>query len=127
MTIEKARLFAVADVHHSILGLDLFDKIGVCITQQPLIENKVNYVSNQCPIKKAVVEEFPGLTIFIEKSRFHEIYGVYHQKGQTVPIYFKPKFKIVLKHLLKEGHIEKFSSCLGQNFVSSIVITVEKD
>ena len=48
-------------------------------------------------------------------------------KRRKVQIHLKRKVKIEHKKLLNEGHIEKFSKCSDQFFISEIVITVKKN
>ena len=132
--ISKARITVVPDGFRPILGRDLFDQLGITITQKPCPKIEVNNVDQTCVIKKSLAKEFPELISRIGKSKnhtvnskFHRNYRVVHQKGRKVPIHLQPKVKIELEKLLNEEHIEKLDNCSDQFFISPIVITVKKD
>ena len=133
-SIEKAKITVVADGFRPILGRDLFDQLGITISQKPCPQTEVNNIDPPCAIKKSLAKEFPDLISRIGKSKNHTVnskfdknYRVIHQKGRKVPIHLQPKVKIELEKLLNEGHIEKLNNCSDQFFVSPIVITVKKD
>ena len=132
--IQKAKITVVADGFRPILGRDLFDKLGITISQKPCPNTEVNNIEPPCAIKKSFAKEFPELISQIEKSKHHTVnskfhinYRVTHQKGRKVPIHLQPKVKTELEKLLNEGHFEKLTNCYGQFFISPIVITVKKD
>ena len=132
--IQKAKITVVADVFPPILGRDLFDHLGITISQNPCPNTEVNNIEPPCAIKKSLASEFPELVSRIRKSKhhtvnskFHKKYRVTHQKGRKVPIHLQPKVNIELEKLLNEGHIEKLTTCSDQFFSSPIVITVKKD
>ena len=132
--IQKAKITVVADGCRLILGRDLFDQLGIIISQKPWPNVEINNIDHTCVIKKSLAEEFPDLISRIGKSKHHTVnsnfrknYRVTHQKGRKVPIHLQPKVKIELEKLLNEGHIEKLTNCSDQIFISPIVITVKKD
>ena len=132
--IQKAKITVVADGFRPILGRNLFDQLGITISQKPCPNTEVNNMEPPCAIKKSLAKEFPELISRIGKSKhhtvtskFHKNYRVTHQKGRKVPIHFQPKVKIELEKMLTEGHIEKLTNCSDQFFISPIVITVKKD
>ena len=133
-SIQKAKITVVSDGFRPILGRDLFDQLGITISQKPCPQSEVNNIDPPCAIKKSMAKEFPDLISRIGKSKnhtinskFHKNYRVIHQKGRKVPIHLQPKVKIELEKLLNEGHIEKLNNCSDQFFISPIVITVKKD
>ena len=133
-SIQKAKITAVADGFRPILGRDLFDQLGITISQKPCPQTEVNNIDPPCAIKKSLAKEFPDLISRNGKSKnhtvnskFHKNYRVIHQKGRKVPIHLQSKVKIELEKLLNEGHIEKVNNCSDQFFISPIVITVKKD
>ena len=112
--IQKAKITVVADGFRPILGRDLFDHLGITISQKPCPNVEVNTVETPCVIKQSLAKEVPELISRIGKSKhhtvnttFHRNYRVAHQKWRKVPIHLQPKVKIELKKLLNEGHIEK--------------------
>ena len=132
--IQEAKFTVVAYVFRQILGRDLFDQLGIIISQKPCPNVEVNNIDQTCAIKRSLAKEFPDLISRIGKSKhhtvnlkFHKIYRVTHQKERKVPIYLQPKVKIELEKLLNERHIEKLTNCSDQFFISPIVITLKKD
>ena len=130
--IQKTTITVVADGFRPILGRDLFDQLGITISQKPCPNTEVNNIEPPCAIKKKLAKEFPELISQIGKSKhhtvnskFHKNYRVTHQKGRKVPIHLQPKVKVELEKLLNQGHIEKLTNCPDQ-FFSPIVITVKK-
>ena len=132
--IQKTKITVLADGLGPILGRDLFDQLGIIISQKPCPNIEVNSIVQPWTIKRSLAKEFPDLISRIGKfknhtvnSKFHKNYRVTHQKGRKLPIHLQPKVKIELKKLLKEGHIEKLTNCSDQFFISPIVITVKND
>ena len=132
--IHKAKITVVADGFRPILGRDLFDQLGITISQKPCPNTEINNIESPCAIKRSLAKEFPELISRIGNSKqhtvnskFHKIFRVTHQKGRKVPIHLQPKVKIKLEKLLNEGHIKQLTNCSDQFFLSPIVITVKKD
>ena len=104
--IQKAKTTVVADEFRPILGRDLFDQLGITISQKPCPETEVNNIDQPCAIKISLAKEFPDLTFRIGKSKnhtvnskYHKKYRVIHQKGRKVPIHLQLKVKIELEKL----------------------------
>ena len=119
--IQKAKVTVVADGFRPILGRDLFDQLGITISQKPCPKTEINNIDQPCALKRSLAKEFPDLISRIGKSKnhtvnskFHKNYRVIHQKGRKVPIHLQPKVKIELEKLLNEGHIEKLNNCSDQ-------------
>ena len=130
---QKAKIMVVADGFRPIPGRDLFDQLGITISQKPCPNIEVNIVETPCAMKQSLAKELPELISRIGKSKhhngnskFHRNYRISHQKGRKVPIHLQPKVMIELKKLLNKGHIEKLTNCSDQFFISPIV-TVKKD
>ena len=97
-SLQKAKITVVADVFRPILGRDLFDQLGITISQKACPQKEVNNIDQPCAIKKSLAKEFPDLISRIGKSKnhtvnskFHKNYRVIHQKGRKVPIHLQPK------------------------------------
>ena len=124
--IQKAKSTVVADSFRLILGRDLFNQLGIYISQKLGPNIEVNTVETLCAKKQSLAKEFPELISRIGKSKhhtvnskFHRNYRVAHQKGRKVPIHLQPKVKIELKKLLNDGHIEKLTNCSDHFFYIS--------
>ena len=98
--IQKAKITVVADGFRPILGQDLFDQLGIIISQKLCPNIEVNNIDQPCAIKRSLAKEFPDLICQIEKSKnhavnskFHKNYRVTHQKGRKVPIHLQPNRK----------------------------------
>ena len=124
--IPKAKITGVADGFRPILGQDLFDRLGITISQKPCPNTEVKNLEPTCAIKKSLAMELPELISRIGKSKhhtvnskFHRNYRVTHQKRRKVPIHLQPKVKIELEKLLNEGHIEKLTNCSDHFFYFS--------
>ena len=121
----------VEDGHRSIIGRDLFPKLGFSFTQ---IKEVANVDQNQCLIKKQIAFDFSGLISRTGKSIKHSVKSTFHknstpthQKACRVPIILQPLVNDELKKLLGEKHIIKINSCSDKIFISPIVITVKID
>ena len=111
---QKTKITVVADEFRPILGRDLFDQLGIIISQKPCPNVEVNNIDQTYAIKRSLAKELPDLISRIGKSKhhtvnskFHKNYRVTHQKGRKVPIHLQPKVKIELEKLLNEGHTKK--------------------
>ena len=132
--IQKAKITFIAYGFRPILGRDLFNQLGITVSQKPCPNTEVKKIEPPSAIKKSLENEFPELISHIGNSKHHTVnskfrknYRVTHQKGRKVPIHLQPKLKIEREKLLNEGHIEKLTNCSDQFFISPIVITVKKD
>ena len=133
-TCDLAIFTVVADGLKSPIGRDLFDKLGLAVTQST--SQKGNRVENilSPEFNEQIAKTFPEFILRIgsskrnlAKSTFHNDFQPRHQKGRRIPIYLQEKFNIELNQLLDEKHIIKFSSCPDKYFISPIVVTVKKD
>ena len=104
--IQKTKITFVADGFRPIFGQDLFDQLGIILSQKPCPNVEANNIDQTCAIKKSLAKQFPDLISRIEKSKhhtvnskFHKKYRVTHQKGRKVPKHLQPKVKIELKKL----------------------------
>ena len=71
--IQKAKITVVADGFRPILGRDLFDQLGIIISQKPCPNTEVNNIDQPCAIKRSLAKEFPDLISRIEKSKNHTV------------------------------------------------------
>ena len=134
--IKDAEFAVVKDGLKPLIGRDLFEAVGVSITQT-LSSNEVsmvNTITTQCPFKTRIANQFPqlisrigGSKIHIVKSKFHKNFQPKHQKGRRVPINSQDRVNNKIKKFLEEGHIEKLNNCSDQNFISPFVITVKRN
>ena len=111
---QKAKITVVADGFRPILGRDLFDQLGIIISQKPCPNVEVNNIDQICAIKRSLAKEFPDLISRIGKSKhhmvnskFHTNYRLTHQKGRKVPIHLQPKVK-------NEPEKEQLTNCSDQ-------------
>ena len=134
--IKDAEFVVVKGGLKPLLGRDLFDALGISVTQtsSSYEGSMVNNVTIQCPFKTRIANHFPQLItrigrskIHFVKSKFHENFQPKHQMGRKVPINLQERVNSEIKNLLEEGHIEKMNNCSDQYFISSIVITVKPD
>ena len=56
--IQKAKITVVADGFRPILGHDLFDLLGITISQKPCPNIEINKVENPCAIKNLSQKNF---------------------------------------------------------------------
>ena len=59
----------VADGFRPILGRELFDQLGITLSQKPCPHTEVNNIEKPCAIKKSRANEFPELISRIGKSK----------------------------------------------------------
>ena len=134
--IEDAEFVVVGDGLKPLIGRDLFDALGISVTQTPNSNegSMVNAITSQCPFKTRIAKQFPQLfsragrsKIYIVKSKFPKNFQPKHQKGRKVPISLQERVNSEIRKLLEEGHIEKLNNCYVQYFISPIVITVKRE
>ena len=133
-TCDLAIFTVVADGLKSLFGRDLFDKLGLAVTQSTSQKgNRVNNILSP-EFKEQIAKTFPDLFSLIgrsknhvAKSKFHKDFQPRHQKSRRIPINLQEKVIIELNKLLDERHIIKLSSCPDKYFISPIVVTVMKD
>ena len=134
-TFDSATFTIVADGLKSLIGRDLFDQLGLAVTQSSSPKGKlVNNISSSSEFKEQIAKTFPNLVSCIErpknqvaKSNFHKDFRPRHQKGRRIPINLQDKVNNELKKMLDGKHIIKFSSFPDKYFLSPIVATVRKD
>ena len=71
--IQKAKITVVADGFRPILGRDLFDQLGITISQKPCPKTEVNNIDQPCAIKRSLAKEFPDLISRNGKSKNHTV------------------------------------------------------
>ena len=134
--IENTEFVVVRDGLKPLIGRDLFDALGISVTQTPNSNegSMVNAITQNCPFKTCIAKQFPQLIsrigrskIHVFKSKLHKIFQSKHQKGRRVPINLQERVNCEIKKLLEEGHIEKLNNCSDQFFISPIVITDKRD
>ena len=123
--IEDAEFVVVRDGLKPLISRDLFDALGISVTQTPNSNegSMVNAIVPQCPFKTRIAKQFPQLIsrigrskIHIVKSKFHKNFQPKHQKCRRVPINLQKRVNSEIKKLLEEGHIEKLNYCSDQKF-----------
>ena len=133
-TCDSVTFTVVADGLKSLTGRDLFDQLGLAVTQSTSQEgNHVNNISSP-EFKEQIAKTLPDLILrigrsknHVTKSKFHKDFQPRYQKDRRIPINLQEKVNIELKKLLDEKHIIKLSSCPDKYFISPIVVTVKKD
>ena len=131
---DTANFTVVADDLKSLIGRDLFDQLGLAVTQSTFLKgNSINNIASP-EFKEQIAKTFPGLVSrigrsksHVSKSKFHKDFQPRHQKGRRISINLQDKVNAELRKLLAEKHIIKLSSCPDNFFISPIVVTVKKD
>ena len=108
--LEEAEFVLVHDGLKSLVGRDLFDALGISVTQPPKYEGSmVNTITSQCPFKTSIAKQFPQLIIRIGRSKIHIVKSKFnrnfqpkHQKGRRVPINLQERVNNEIKKLLEE-------------------------
>ena len=136
---DTANFTVVADGLKSLIGRDLFDQLGLAVTQSTFLKgNSINNIASP-EFKEQIAKTFPGLVSrigrsnknqkrsnHVAKSKFHKDFQPRHQKGRSIPINLQDKVNAELRKLLAEKHIIKLSFCPDNYFISPIVVTVKK-
>ena len=133
-TCDSATFTVVAERLKSLIGRDLFEQLGLAVTQSTFQKgNRVNNISSP-EFKEQIAKTFPELISrigrskhHVAKSKFHNDFQPRHQKGRRIPISLQEKVNNELKNLSDEKHIVKLSSCPDKYFISPIVVTVKKN
>ena len=131
---DTANFTVVADGLKSLIGRDLFDQLGLAVTQSTFLKgNIVNTIASP-EFKEQIAKTFPGLVSrigrsksHVAKSKFHKNFQPRHQKDRRISINLQDKVNTEIRKLLAEKHIIKLSSCPDNYFISPIVVTVKKD
>ena len=86
------------DGHRTIIGRDLFPKLGFSVIQ---LKQIANIDQNRCPINRHISFDFPNLITRAGKSLKHSVKSTFHneflpthQKGRRVPINLQPLVNI---------------------------------
>ena len=131
---DTTNFTVVADGLNSLIVRDLFDQLGLAVTQSSFLKgNSINNIASP-EFKEQIAKTFPGLVSrigrsksHVAKSKFHKDFQTRHQKGRRIPINLQDKVNAELRKLLAEKHIIKVSSCPNNYYISPIVVTVKKD
>ena len=67
--IQKAKNTVLVDGFRPILGRDLFDRLGITISQKLCPKTEVNNIDQPCAIKRSLAKEFPDLISRIGKTK----------------------------------------------------------
>ena len=133
-TCDSATFTVVADGLKSLIGCDLFDQIGLAVTQPTSQKgNRINNISSP-EFNEQIAKNIPELISrigrsknHVAKSKFHKDFQPRHPEGRRFPINLQEKVNNELKKLLDEKHIVRLASCHDKCFISPIVVTVKKD
>ena len=131
---DSATFTVVADGLKFLIGRDLFDQLGLDVTQSTSLKgNRVNNIASP-KFKEQIAKNFPGLVSrigrsksHVAKSKFQKDFQPRHQKSRRIPINFQEKVNTEIRKLLAENHIIKLSSCPDKHFISPTVVRVKKD
>ena len=110
-TSNSATFTVVADGHKSLIGRDLFDQLGLAVTQSSSFQsNQVNNLSSSSEFKYPTAKNFPNLISrvgrsenHVAKSNFHKDFQPRHQKGRCIPINLQDKNNKELAKLLDKN------------------------
>ena len=108
--IEDAEFVVFRDGLKPLIGRDLFDALGISVTQTPNSNegSMVNAITPQCPFKTRIAKQFPHLIsrigrskTHIFESKFHKNSKPKHQKGRRVPINLQERVNSEITKLLE--------------------------
>ena len=113
-TCDSATFTVVADGLKSLVGRDLFDQLGLAVTQSTSQKgNRANNISSP-EFKEQIAKTFLDmisrigrLKSHVAKSKFHKDFHSRHQKGRRIPFNLQEKINIELKKLLDEKRFIK--------------------
>ena len=133
-TCDSATFTVATDGLKSLIGCDLFDQLGLAVTQSTSQKgNRVKKISSP-EFKEQIAKTFPELISRIGRSknhvakfRFPKDFQPIHQKVRLIPINLQGIINTKLKKLLDEKHIVTLTSCPDKRFISPIVNTLKKD
>ena len=73
-TLKSATFTVVADGHRSLIGRDLFDHLGLALTQTSSVQGKrVNTISSLSEFKEHIATNFPNLISGMGRSKNHVV------------------------------------------------------
>ena len=82
--IPKGKTRVVADGFRTILGRDLFDQLGITISQKPGPKHEVKTIEPPCAIKQSLAKDFPELISRIRKSNDHTVNKKFHKNYRVI-------------------------------------------
>ena len=102
---DSATFTVVADGLKSLIGRDLFDQLGLAVTQSTFLKgNRVNNIASP-EFKEQIAKTFPGLVSrigrsksHVAKSKFHKDFQPRHQKVDVSLLIFKTKSILNLRN-----------------------------
>ena len=135
--IGAAPFIIVDNQKANIIGRNILPQIGIRIIQEkPKHGNVVNIREQEQSnpeFKKWVKDNYPQLCIRVGKSnnqlmrtQFKKELITVQQKGRRVPVHLQERVEKEFNKLMDQKHIIKLDKYSDRQFISSIVITVEK-
>ena len=111
---HSAAFTVVDDGLKPLMGRDLFNQLGIAVTQCSFSPgNQVNAILPSFELKGLFAKRFPNLISHVGKSKthvvklnFHKKFRPRHQRGRRIPMNLQDKVNIELKKLLDEKHIK---------------------
>ena len=131
--IEDAEFVVVRDGLKSLIGRDLFDNLGISITQTLCSDEggKVNTITTQFTFKTRIANQFTQLIsrigkskVHIVKSKFHKISSLNIRRVGEYPLIYKNELILKTKNF---KNFKKFNNCSDHYFASLIAITVKRE
>ena len=104
--IQKSKITVVGDGFQPILGRDLFDQIGITISQKPCPKSEVNTVETPCAIKHSLAKKFPEL--------------IWKLENQVIILSTQNFTEIIVSHTKKEEKYQSISN-RGKNRIEKII------
>ena len=120
------------------MGREIMRKLGLCLTMSPQQnqgEDKLFIIFNTHQnISKWMFQKYPHLCNRLGRSKYHvakstskkEFHPTQH-KGRRIPLHLTEKVEKELRKLTDFKEFKKQTSCLDENFISLVVITVKAD
>ena len=108
--IKDAEFVVVRDVLKPLIGRDLFDALGITVTQTPNSNegSMVNAITPQCPFKTRIAKQFPQLISRIGRKSillnlsFIKIFNQNIKRVEEYPLIYKNELIVKLKNFLKK-------------------------
>ena len=71
--IHKTKITVFADGFQTILGRDLFDQLGITVSQKLYSKTEVNAIETPCGLKQSIAKEFLDLITGNVKTKHHTV------------------------------------------------------
>ena len=119
------------------MGRDILQQLGIALTVTKPTGKTINLVSDASTEKnivKWIFKKYPHLFTRLGRSKNHMAKSTFKQnftptqhKGRRVPLHLLERVEQEVEKLTENKQIMRLEKCSDENFISPIVITVQKD